>query len=230
MRAWSSPHSVWLRAASHARETEAALERAIALDPDLPEAHFAKAELFYRNGGRYEQAEREIALALPGMPNSAPLHTLAGNVWRRQARWHEAEQILIKAVELDPKNANAISFLADTQILMRRYTEAIATYERARAAGFDPVLFAVRVGIIEFLATGRSEPLRAALGRAPADLDIQGGDTPWRIMFALMDRDYDRAAAALARSPRATFQDVDLSFYYPRSWYRGSDRARGRQE
>ncbi len=216
---------------THAREAEAALGRAAALHPELPEVHFAKAELFYRNGGRYEQAEREIALALPGMPNSAPLHTLAGNVWRRQGRWHEAEQILIKAVELDPKNANAISFLADTQILMRRYTEAIATYERARALGFDPVLFAVRVGIIEFLATGRSEPLRAALARGPADLDIQGGDTPWRIMFALMDRDYERAAAALARSPRATFQDVDLSFYYPRSWYEGViARAAGRSD
>jgi eukaryotic-like serine/threonine-protein kinase len=216
---------------SHAREAEAELERAVALNPELPEVHFAKAELFYRDGGRYEQAEREIALALPGMPNSAPLHTLAGNVWRRQARWHEAEQILIKAVELDPKNANAISFLADTQILMRRYTEAIATYERARAIGYDPVLFAVRVGIIEFMATGRSEPLRLALLRGPADLDIQGGDTPWRIMFALMDRDYDRAAAVLARSPRSTFQDVDLSFYYPRSWYEGViARAAGRSD
>jgi serine/threonine-protein kinase len=216
---------------NHAREAEAALERAVALNPELPEVHFAKAELFYRDGGRYEQAEREIALALPGMPNSAPLHTLAGNVWRRQARWQEAEQILIKAVELDPKNANAISFLADTQILMRRYTEAIATYERARAVGFDPVLFAVRVGIIEFMATGRTEPLRLALLRGPADLDIQGGDTPWRIMFALMDRDYDRATAVLARSPRSTFQDVDLSFYYPRSWYEGViARAAGRTE
>jgi tetratricopeptide (TPR) repeat protein len=67
--------------------------------------------------------------------------------------------------------------------------------------------------------------------RAPADLDSQGGDTPWRIMFALMDRDYDRAAAALARSPRSTFQDVDLSFYYPRSWYEGViARAAGRSD
>jgi tetratricopeptide (TPR) repeat protein len=92
-------------------------------------------------------------------------------------------------------------------------------------------LFAVRVGIIEFMATGRSEPLRLALMRGPADLDIQGGDTPWRIMFALMDRDYDRAGAVLARSPRSTFQDVDLSFYYPRSWYEGViARAAGRSD
>jgi tetratricopeptide (TPR) repeat protein len=197
----------------------------------LPEAHFAKAENFYRIGGRLEQAEREIALALPGMPNSAPLHTLAGKVWRRQARWHEAEQVLIKAVELDPKNANAITFLADTQILVRRYTDAIGTYERARAAGFDPVLCAVRVGVIDFSATGRSERLRAALARGPADLDVSGGETPWRIMFALMDRDYERAAAALASSPRSTFQDVDQSFHYPRSWYEGViARAAGRSD
>jgi TolB-like protein len=81
------------------------------------------------------------------------------------------------------------------------------------------------------MATGRSEPLRLALMRGPADLDIQGGDTPWRIMLALMDRDYDRAAAVLARSPRSMFQDVDLSFYYPRSWYEGViARAAGRSD
>ena len=214
----------------HERQAEAAVERAFVLAPELPEAHFAKAEFFYRTA-RLEQAERQIALALPGMPNSAPLHTLAGNAWRRQGRWHEAEQILVKAVELDPKNANAITFLADTQILMRRYPEAIATYERARATGFDPVLFAVRVGTIDFMATGRSERLREALAKAPADLDNSGGETPWRIMFALMDRDYDRAAAALASSPRSTFQEVDQSFHYPRSWYEGViARAAGRSD
>ena len=208
------------RGGTHARQAEAAVERAFELNPELPEAYFAKAEFFYRTA-RLEQAERQIALALPGMPNSAPLLTLAGNAWRRQARWHEAEQILIKAVELDPKNANAFTFLADTQILMRRYTEAIATYERARATGFDPAIAAVRIGIIDFLATGRSERLREALARGPADLDQSGGETPWRIMFALMDRDYDRAVAALASSPRSTFQDVDMSFHHPRSWYEG---------
>jgi tetratricopeptide (TPR) repeat protein len=216
--------------AIHAREAEAALERAFGLAPGLPEAHFAKAENLYRTA-KLEQAEREIALALPGMPNSAPLHTLAGNVWRRQARWHEAEKSLIKAVELDPKNANAFMFLADTQILMRRYAEAIATYERARAAGFDSVLFDVRVGAIDFLATGRSERLRGALARAPADLDQSGGETPWRIMFALMDREYDRAADALRSSPRSTFQEVDHSYHYPRSWYEGViARAAGRND
>jgi hypothetical protein len=83
------------------------------------------------------------------------------------------------------------------------------------------VLFAVRVGIIEFMATGRSEPLRLALLRGPADLDIQGGDTPWRIMFALVDRDYERAAAVLARSPRATFRMWTCRF---------TIRARGTRE
>jgi TolB-like protein/Flp pilus assembly protein TadD len=216
--------------AVHRRQADAAVERAFVLAPELPEAHFAKAELFYRTA-RLEQAEREIALALPGMPNSAPLHTLAGNAWRRQGRWREAEQIFVKAVELDPKNTNAVTFLADTQILMRRYAEAIATYERALAAGFDPVVFEVRVATIEFMATGRSGRVREALARAPADLDVSGGETPWRIMFALMDRDYDRAAAALASSPRSTFQEIDHSFHYPRSWYEGViARAAGRSD
>jgi tetratricopeptide (TPR) repeat protein len=159
------------------------------------------------------------------------LYTLAGNVYRRQARWEEAERMLAKAVELDPRNVNAVGFLADTQVLRRRYPEAIATFERARSLGFDPVMFAVRVGTIDFLASGRTERLRGALSRLPADVEIAGGETPWRILLALIDREYDQAARVLAASPRATFQDVDLSFHYPRAWYEAViARAAGKQE
>ena len=40
-----------------------------------------------------------------------------------------------------------------------------------------------------------------------------------RIMLAMIRRDAAAARAVLAASPRSDFQEVDFTFYYPRSWY-----------
>jgi serine/threonine protein kinase/Tfp pilus assembly protein PilF len=203
------------------RQAREALDVALRLQPDSPEAHMAVAEWHYRCFLAHDSAQKEIAIARPGLPNSTPFYVLAGNVCRRQARWDEAEADFKKAAELDPRNPNAVNFLADTQILMRKFPEAVATYERAQQAGLDNPILAVRIAIIDFAATGNTAKLRAALGAAPPDLDVGGGETPLRIMIALAERDYDGARRALAASPRDSFQDVDFSFYYPRAWYEG---------
>ena len=54
---------------------------------------------------------------------------------------------------------------------------------------------------------------------AAPDTDVGGGETSWRILIAMIDRNYDEARRVLAASPRADFQDVDFSFYFPRAWY-----------
>jgi tetratricopeptide (TPR) repeat protein len=50
---------------------------------------------------------------------------------------------------------------------------------------------------------------------------VGGGETSWRILIALIDRNYEEARRVLKASPRADFQDVDFSFYFPRAWYEG---------
>ena len=82
----------------------------------------------------------------------------------------------------------------------------------------QPILF-VRRAAIEFAANGDRSTLEAALAKAPPDLDVGGGETAWRVMLALIARDYDRAESALRASPRAEFQEVDFTYYYPRPWY-----------
>ena len=212
-------------------QARAALDTAFELAPDSAEAHFAKAEHHYRCGLDLQTAETELALARPGLPNSAAFHTLAGNVYRRQGMWDEAERSLAKAVELDPRNANAHVFLADTQILMRKFSAATATFERAGTAGLDTSIVAIRIGVIEFAATGRAEKLEKALAASPPGFDVAGGDTPLRVLVALLRHDYDAASRALRQSPRSELQDVDLSFYYPRSWFEGViARAKGNDE
>ena len=50
-------------------------------------------------------------------------------------------------------------------------------------------------------------------------MDIGGGQTPFRVMFALIDHDFAQAERVLAASPREDFQDIDYSFYYPKAWF-----------
>src|SRR5207253_3691570 len=50
-------------------------------------------------------------------------------------------------------------------------------------------------------------------------VDFAGGHTPDRVWSAMLDRDYARAEKFLAVSPRKDFQDIDFSFYFPKSWY-----------
>ena len=59
-------------------------------------------------------------------------------------------------------------------------------------------------------------------------MDIGGGQTPYRVMFALIDHDFAEAERVLAASPREDFQDIDYSFYYPKAWFEAMiARAKG---
>jgi eukaryotic-like serine/threonine-protein kinase len=201
------------------RQAELAAQTALRLQPNSPEAHLAMADYHFRCYGDFETAQKELAIARPWLPNSAEFYALAGNIDRRQGRWEEAERNQAKAVELDPRNVNAIGYLADTQILMRKFSEASRTYDRGRAAGLvDPVI-SVRAALVDLARDGSVEKLRVALAEAPPTWECGGSETSLRVLLALMDRDYEGATKILAASSRADFQDIDFSFSYPRSWY-----------
>jgi len=215
------------------RQAELAAQTALRLQPDSPEAHLAMADYHFRCYGDFNTAQQELEVARRWLPNSAEFYALVGNVHRRQGHWEEAERNQAKAVELDPRNVNAIGYLADTQALMRKFPEAIRTYGRGRAAGLvDPIIF-VRTALIDLARDGTTDKLRAALAEVPPAWECGGSETSLRILLALIDHDYDGATKILAASSRADFQDIDFSFSYPRSWYEaiiaraGGDNEKG---
>jgi TolB-like protein/Flp pilus assembly protein TadD len=198
---------------------QVAAETALRLAPDSPEAHLAMADYAFRCLRDYQQADKELALARPGLPNSIPFLTLSGYLRRREGRWEEGKRDFARAVELDPRNINASNLLADTYVLLREFDEAVAVANRSIAAGLDLPITKVRREFLRLAATGAVEILERALAGAPPDLDVGGGETPVRIMVALVRHDYADATRQLAASPRERFQEVDFSFYYPRAWY-----------
>ena len=98
-------------------------------------------------------------------------------------------------------------------LLLRRFPEAVQTFDRAIAAGLDtPVIHIRRASLGEFAVTGDINLLRDALAQAPAGLDIAGVVTPMRVFIALVEHDYAAATRALAASPAMIFKKSILPF------------------
>jgi len=197
---------------------ETAVNTALRLRPDLAEAHFARADFLFRCRRDYDRALEELAIARPGLPNSTPFFILSGYINRRRNHFPEAERDFSTAFALDPRNPNAYNLIADTYVLERRLPEAVHVYDNVLAAGETvPIVYFRRASNIQS-GTGDIGPLRDFLARYP-DMEIAGGQTPARVWISMLDRDYARAEKFLADSPRKDFQDIDFSFYFPKSWY-----------
>jgi TolB-like protein len=206
---------------------DAAVKAALRLRPDSAEAHFALADYLFRCQRDYDRAQEELAIARPGLPNSSPFFILSGYITRRQNHFPGAERDFSTAVALDPRNPNAYNLLADTYVLQRRFPEAVQVYDRVLAAGEQFPIVRFRRASAIFYGTCNSGPLREILASAP-EMDVAGGQTPARVMLALIDGNYAEAEDVLAASSRKDFQDIDFSFYYPKAWFEAMiARAKG---
>ncbi len=104
---------------------------ALELQPELPEAHLARAYSHYYGTRDYDAALQELRIAQKGLPNSMEVYLLIGAIQRRQGNWAESNQNLVKAVALSPKDSWALQNLAMSYEMERRYPEALAAIDRA---------------------------------------------------------------------------------------------------
>jgi TolB-like protein/Tfp pilus assembly protein PilF/phage shock protein PspC (stress-responsive transcriptional regulator) len=206
---------------------DAAVKAALRLRPDSAEAHFALADYLFRCQRDDDRAQEELAIARPGLPNNTPFLILSGYINRRRNHFPEAERDFSTAFALDPRNPNAYNLLADTYVLQRRFPEAVHVYDNVLAAGEQFPIVRFRRANAIFYGTCNSGPFREILASAP-EMDVAGGQTPARAMLAMIDGNYAEAERVLAASPLQDFQDIDFSFYYPKTWFEAMiARAKG---
>lgn len=158
----------------------AALENALRLDPNAGETHVALADYHYHGFRDYERARTELALARQTLPNSAEVPYLAGLIDRRQNRWAESERNLLRAMELDPRNAAKCEQLAINYRLQRRYREANEFLTKAL-----------------MLAPGNVE-LRQAQARI--QLDAHAEPAPFAEVLSAIVREDPKAAGDVAKT------------------------------
>lgn len=208
---------------------QASVQKALALAPDLGEAHLAQALVYYHGQRDYGRAFQELALANRRLPNSAEVYSLAGAIARRQGHWEDAVRKYEKAFELDPRNARIVNGLAIVYDLMRRYDEEASVFERAAAADPGTRNYSELLRAQIELERGDLEAARSRLETLPAGYDPDGATTWTRINLALYERDFESAAATLSSWKKpdlvsGTGTRLPVSF-----WEAAIARARGDQ-
>jgi len=120
-----------------------ALERARALDPDMPEFHLAAGEYYYRSSADHARALAEFDLAARGMPDAPELLFARALVYKRLGRWEQALDTFEQARILDPRSTRLSFNQADTYVSLREYEVANEYLERILA--IDPNYVHARV-------------------------------------------------------------------------------------
>jgi len=179
-----------------------AADRALALDPNLPETHLAVGYYRYYGQRDFTGALAEFQQAKQGLPNNVDITNAIGFIQRRLGHWDEAIVALGRAIELDPRDINSYNNLALTYSVLRRFPEALATVDRALAlepANADALGLKASV----LWATGdlqAAEPLLANPGIEPR---VPGVESPVRGVQALFQRRYSAAIEILSSAVAA---------------------------
>src|SRR2546429_544077 len=118
------------RLRSRWEKARALAERALQLQPDLPEAHLARGISYYYGDNNYEAALKEFEVARRGLPNESEIYLYIGAIQRRQGKWAESTGNLEKAVSLNPKDVWSLQQLTFNYQMLRDYKKANNTIDR----------------------------------------------------------------------------------------------------
>ena len=157
----------WLGAGADEAEQVAfaAVQQALALEPDLPEAHMALGNYHYVHRD-YGSAFNELRIAEQGLPGNSRLIRSKAYIMRRRGNWDEALRELKRARSLDPRDPQTALEVGLTYVCQRRYVDAQSYLERALTlAPQSPFAQTLQV-MTPVLRDGSEAAARAAL---PAD-------------------------------------------------------------
>jgi tetratricopeptide (TPR) repeat protein len=185
---------------------KADLEKALKIDPELPEVKYEKAEQLYRFDRKHEEALEILNELESQMPNNPSLFSLRSFILRRKGRWEESLNDQQRSIILDPLDANNYNQIGHTYRLMRKYPEAVSFFNKSDARDLkDLIHFDNFFVILEW----EGDLNEAAANSALSVFDL-GQNPNFRDNYFYYSREFDKLIPTAA-----LFED---QFYYiPRS-------------
>ena len=158
-----------------------AVDRALELDPDLPEVHRARGFYLYRCQGDLENSLAELRLAQASLPNDSEVLVGIAYVERRRGNWEGSLASHRRALELDPWNPSFIWNMGSSLIYMRRYEEAETFLDQAIsvAPGMRTPHFILATAYV--LHDGSTERARRVLDEIPGPRDERWTMALWNL-------------------------------------------------
>ncbi|HEX5314259.1 MAG TPA: winged helix-turn-helix domain-containing protein [Gammaproteobacteria bacterium] len=207
--------------------------RAVAIDPDLPQAHLAMGYVYYYHRRDYAAALAQFERARQDLPNDADVIAAIAYSHRRQGKWQEASADLRKAAALDPRNPHLPYNAGITLAVMGRYAQAQMQFNQALA--LEPQNYdAMAQEAWVLLLAGKIASATQALAKVPAGVDPQGLISTIRFKAAALARRPARALDAVDEAPAwvlgpGTVGNVPKSLLQAQAWAMKGDSAQARR-
>ncbi|MHC5024052.1 MAG: protein kinase domain-containing protein [Planctomycetota bacterium] len=116
-----------------------AVDEALAIDPDLPEAYIALG-LYHQCRLEFVQSLEQYALAARSLPNDSRVLMSTAVAKARLGDYDEAEALIARAMEVNPLDAYLPHELGDVFMFPKRFREAEAFYNYSIQLAPDQVL------------------------------------------------------------------------------------------
>ena len=115
---------------AHLASAKDAVGRALAIEPNLPEGLFARATIQTNFDFDWNGAAQTVSKALALAPADPKIVIAAANLEMARGNMDRALELFRKAVDLDPVNPTARSFLAFNLAVTKHFAEARAEFPR----------------------------------------------------------------------------------------------------
>jgi TolB-like protein/Tfp pilus assembly protein PilF len=174
------------------QEVKSIIDRALALAPNSPEAHFALGVFYYWGHRQYDEALAEFNRTLELQPNNALARQFCGWVYRRRGEWARSQADVQRAQELDPRDGQIPANLGATYVMLRQWKDAERVGLRALAIDPHNVIAASVLAMARLNGMSDIESARRAFdgiswGIRAGPQSFQGDVTPIIGMRAYLD-------------------------------------------
>lgn len=195
------------RSSKRREQARRAMERAVALGPDLVATRLAQAYFSYRCLEDYAAALKHLTAVARKAPNLAEVLEMRGLLLRRTGHLPEAIEELKRASMLSPRRANLVWIIAEAYGALREYERADAYFERAISLAPDEPFNYEQRALVRLAWTGNLAEARAILEDSPVR------DSPQlqlaAVYFDLYERKFQEVLARFSQESREKLSVAD---------------------
>ncbi len=203
--------SYFERTKENLAESKASAEKALQINPDLPDAHAAMGDYFYHGVLDYDSALKQYNEALRLNPNNINALNGTAYVLRRQGKMEETINYLKKTYAINPQDYMIVFSLGETYGLLRRYNDAYPYIDKAIYLSPEAVAAYYLKANAIVLQNGDTKKAREIISSAREKKIGLDSDLFTNILFMcdILDRNYTGALKEIKG-----IKETDGQFYY----------------